>query len=342
MTHVLLVGGALIFEREWNQVPPEFVPRRLDRLLGRSPRARHPLQAPWSDGAAHLEWLARAFAVPGDPPACAAYSWRAVNGQSGSETAEQDVWFCDPVHLSLEPERTVLSAIDAPALSEAENRELFNQAADAANEHGAVLRQGAGRWYLFPREPWALRTMPLQAVLGASIETRLPQGAQAALWRRLLNDVQMRWHASGVNRERESRGRQIANGLWLHGGGTWRTLEPSRFDQVHTDDPVVLGWRQACASKATTRSDSLTIWPHLFEPYWRRDWGAWAAAWVQLDLEIDSMLSASATGARRCIELVACGRQAAASFMLRAGMGLLPWRRRALRECLIESMTSGL
>ena len=339
MTHVLLVGGALIFEQEWNQVPPGFVPRRLDRLLARAPLARHTLQAPWSDGAAHLEWLARAFAVPGDPPACAAYSWQAVNGQSGSETAERDVWFCDPVHLSLEPERTVLSPIDGPALTDAENGELFNEAADAANEHGAMLRQAAGHWYLFPREPWSLQTMPLQAVLGASVEARLPQGAQAALWRRLLNDVQMRWHASGVNRDRESRGRQIVNGLWLHGGGAWRKLEPSRFDQVHTDDPVVLGWQQAGASKATTRSDSLTIWPHLFEPYWRRDWGSWAAAWVQLDLEIDSMLRASGAGPRRRLELVACGRQAAASFTLGAGMGLLPWRRRAPRECLLEPLT---
>ncbi|HEX4599495.1 MAG TPA: hypothetical protein VH278_17025 [Burkholderiaceae bacterium] len=341
MTQVLLVGGALIFEPEWNQLPAGFVPDRLDRLMRRAPRAWHTLREPWSDGAAHLEWLARTFSVPGDPPACAAYSWRAVSGEGGSQAYESDVWFCDPVHLSLEPERTVLSAIDAPALAEAENRELFNEAADAAKEHAAVLREAAGRWYLFPREPWALRTMPLQAALGASIEARLPQGAHASHWRRLLNEVQMRWHASRVNRERDSRGQQVANGLWLHGGGPWRKLEPSRFGQVHSGDPVVLGWWQAAdAAKATTRSDSLTVWPHLFGPYWRRDWSAWAAAWAQLDLAIASLRSASGAGPRRSLELVTCGRQGVATFTLGAGTSLLPWRRRALRECLLESVTS--
>ena len=339
MTHVLLVGGALVFEPEWNQVPPGFVPDRLDRHLTRAPRAWHALQAAWSDGAAHLAWLARAFAVPGDPPACAAYAWR-VSGSSGSDDPEGDVWFCEPVHLSLEPDRTVLTAVESPPLTEAESRELFLEAADTASGHGAVLRQRAGRWYLFPNEPWNLWTMPLSSVLGASIETRLPQGAQASRWRRLLNEVQMRWHANPVNRERESRGQQTVNGLWLHGGGPWRKLQPSRFDQVVTDDPVVLGWQQAADdSEARTAASSLTVWPHLFEPYWRRSWPVWAAAWAQLDLEIDSLLGLSAARPRRSLELVACGRQGAATFALSRRAGLLPWRRRALRESLLESAT---
>jgi len=338
MTHVVLVGGALIFESEWNQVPPGFVPDRLARHLTRAPRRWQALQAPWADGAAHIEWLAGAFAVPGDPPACAAYSWKAAGGPSASDAANRDVWFCDPVHLSLQPERTVLAPIDSPALSEAENRELFLDAADAVREHGGLLQQTAARWYLFPNEPWELRTMPLQAVLGASVEARLPQGARAAHWRRLLNEVQMRWHANPVNRRRESRGQQAANGLWLYGGGPWSVLQPSRFQQVHTDDTVVLGWQQAAdASKGRARSDSLTVWPHLFEPYWRRDWSAWAAAWTRLDLEIDALFSTSASGPMRSLELVACGRQGAATFTLSRGASLLPWRRRALRDCLLES-----
>jgi hypothetical protein len=340
MTHVLLVAGALIFEAEWDQVPPGFVPDRLAHRLMRARRSWHPLLAPWSDGAAQLEWLARAFAVPGDPPVCAAYSWRATTRQSGSEAPSGDVWFCEPVHLSLEPERTVLTPIDTPPLSEAEGHELFLEAAEAAREHRAVLKEAAGRWYLFPDEPWSLSTLPLQAVLGASVEARLPQGAHASHWRRLLNEVQMRWHAHRVNRERESRRQQVANGLWLHGGGPWGWLDPSRFDQVHTDDAVVLGWRQAARSDSSGRmpSDSLTLWPHLFEPYWRRDWHAWAAGWARLDEQIDALLNVK--GANRRLELVACGRQGAATFAFGRGAAvLLPWRRRALRECVLESTT---
>ena len=71
-----------------------------------------------------------------------------------ADVISEMIEFCEPVHLSLEPERTVLAPIDTPPLTEAESRQLFDEAADSAREHGAVLRQAAGRWYLFPDEPW--------------------------------------------------------------------------------------------------------------------------------------------------------------------------------------------
>jgi len=340
MGRVLLVAGALIFEADWDQVQPGFVPDRLALRLMRARRTWQALGARWSDGAAHLEWLARAFAVPGDPPASAPYSWRVASDPMGSHRFAGEIWFCDPVHLSLEPERTVLTPIDAPPLTGADSGELFNEAVDCARNHGAVLRQAAGRWYLFPDEPWSLQTVPLQTALGASVETRLPQGQHASHWRRLLNEIQMRWHMSRVNQEREARRQQAANGLWLHGGGSWRALDANRFMRVLSDDAVVLGWQQAAKPDPNHRAqyDSLTVWPYLFEPYWRRDWRAWAAAWALLDEEIESWLQAD--GARRDgeLQLVACGRRGAATFTF--GRQLLPWRRRALRECFLEPATA--
>jgi hypothetical protein len=336
MADVLLVAGALIFEADWRQVPAAFASDRLARRLTRARRTWQALGARWSDGAAHLEWLARAFGVPGDPPASAAYAWREAGGPQAHDEAGCDVWFCEPVHLSLEPERTVLAPIDAPRLTEAESRQLFDEAADSAREHGAALRQAGGRWYLFPGEPWELRTTPLQAALGASVEARLPQGKHASHWRRLLNEVQMRWHVNRVNRDRETQRQQTANGLWLHGGGVWRALDPSRFTRVETDDTAVLGWLRAADPSRRTGSDSLTVWPQLFEPYWRRDWQAWAAAWQPLDEGIESLLGSRGSGGGRELELVACGRRGVATFRLGRRAGLLPWRNRTLRECLLE------
>src|SRR5258708_6332615 len=77
-----------------------------------------------------------------------------------------------------------------------------------------------------------VRPRLLPAGLGAWVEAGRPQGRHASLWRRLLTEVQMRWHASRVNHEREARRQQAANGLWLHGGGAWRPLEASRFVRV--------------------------------------------------------------------------------------------------------------
>jgi hypothetical protein len=338
MADVLLVPGALIFESDWDQVSSQVAIDHLARRLTGARRTWQALPAPWSDGAAHLEWLTRAFGVPGDPPPSAAYSWRQMSGPHDRDSPPSDVWFCEPVHFSLAPERTVLAPIDAPLLTEAESRELLDEAADSARNHGAVLRQAAGRWYLFPDEPWDLRTTPLQAALGASVEARLPQGRQALHWRRLLNEVQMRWHANRVNWERERQGQQVANGLWLHGGGAWRALDASRFARVQSDDAVVLGWRQAAQpdSSDRTRRDSLTVWPELFEPYWRRDWRAWSAAWRRLDSQVEALLRPGGPNASRQLELVACGRRGAVTFMLGRRAGLLPWRRRTLRDCLLE------
>jgi hypothetical protein len=338
MKDVLLVAGALIFEPDWDQVGPDCVPDRLARRLARARRAWHRFDARWADGAAHLQWLARAFRVPGDPPACAPYSWQAAAGGDPAALAPGAVWLCEPVHFSLQPERTVLAPIDAPPLTDAESRELFDQAADSARSCGAELRLAAPGWYLFTDPPWDLQTTALQAALGASIEARLPQGRQASQWRRLLNDVQMRWHASRANRERERRGQQAANGLWLHGGGAWRPLAPSPFARVHSDDPMVQGWQQAAGTDppASAPTDTLTVWPGLFEPYWRRDWRAWAAAWARLDALVEALLQDARSRRRGGVELVACGRQAAASFALDRGAGMLSWRRRPLRQCLLE------
>jgi hypothetical protein len=335
MPHVLLVAGALMPEHDREHFAVNRVPGPLARRLTRAVRTVERFDAPWSYGAAHLTWLARAFHAPGDPPATAPFAWRAQSGHQGVGSPAAAVWFCEPVHLSLQPERTVLAPIESPPLSEEEAAELFAEAADSAQAHGVELRREASRWYLLTDPPWNLQTVALQAALGAPVEQRLPRGQHASQWRRLLNEIQMRWHASRTHREREARGQRSANGLWLHGGGMWHALQASRFVTVDTDDPVVQGWQQA-GVPAPAGTDSLTLWPHLFEPYWRGDWSAWAAAWARLEPAVESLLQSVRSSPDRRVELVACGRTTCATFMLTGGAGLLAWRRRALAECLLE------
>ncbi len=336
MPHVLLVPGALMPEHEREHLEQDRVPRQLGRRLQRAARSHQRFTAAWSDGAAHLAWLAHAFGAPGDPPAAAAFALRASGADTSGSASE--VWFCDPVHLRLEPERSVLSPIEAPPLSEPEAAELFDEAADAARGHGAELRRAGGHWYLLTDPPWRLLTTALQAALGASVEHRLPQGEHAGRWRRLLNEVQMRWHTSRTNRERDAHGQQAANCLWLHGGGAWSPLAASPFVQVDGDDPVVRGWQQAARRSAGSpaATDSLTIWPQLFDPYWRSNWRAWATGWTELDATVEALLRAARSAVDGRVALVACGRRSAVSFMLSGSAGLLGWRRRALQECLLE------
>ncbi len=108
MSDLLVVPGALVGEADWSEIGPGGVPERIAHRLTRARRQVQAMRASWSDGAAHLEWLARAFQVPGEPPAAAPFAWQAAIEQTGSDTPARSVWFCEPVHLSLQPERTVL------------------------------------------------------------------------------------------------------------------------------------------------------------------------------------------------------------------------------------------
>ena len=56
-------------------------------------------------------------------------------------------------------------------------------------------------------------------VIGRDISAYLPQGAGAAKWNRLLNEMQMLLHDHPVNQAREANGELPVNSLWLSGGG---------------------------------------------------------------------------------------------------------------------------
>jgi len=342
MRKVLVVPGALVGEPDWDEAGRALLARGalpvLD-LLRRAPRRVRAPDAPWSDGAAHLHWLADAFQVPARPAPTAPYAWNANAGVAEPPAEPGQIWFCEPVHLVLRPERTVLSPIDRPGLDELEVRSLLEDAADSAREAGADLQVRHGRWYLRVPQGWDLQARPLQAVLGASVETRMPTGAGASHWRRLLNEIQMRWYVNAVNTARESRGQQTANALWLHGGGAWTALPASPFAEVESDDPVVLGWHRAGrpAGTAHDRADILTVWPQLFESYWRKDWDAWSRAWIGLQDIVLAHRAAPRSAGQRPLEVVACGRWSVAAFSLREGLARFAFGRRSLRECLVEA-----
>jgi hypothetical protein len=324
MRTILLLPGALVEEADRDSASRALAHCAAADGLRRLQRARRELRrldSPCADGAAHLQWLADAFGVTGDPPPTAPYAWRALGGDAAAAQAGL-VWFCEPVHLLMGRERTVLTPLERPALTAAESEALRQDAADAAGQAGARIEILSGRWFLLTREAWSLQTIPLQAALGASVEARLPRGRDAARFKRLLNDVQMSWHASAVNRGREEAGTAAANGIWLHGGGVAAPLSAPAFAQSGDADPVLAGWRSAAATAPGPAADDarLVVFDGLFDAWWRKDWAAWAQAWSPLPSNAD--------------ELVACGRRACARFTSPGPFGWL--RSRSVIECLTE------
>lgn len=62
-------------------------------------------------------------------------------------------------------------------------------------------------------------THPPAATPDQPLRIRLPEGSDAAAWRRWQSEIQMLLHEHPVNLEREKRGRPPANSLWFSSGG---------------------------------------------------------------------------------------------------------------------------
>lgn len=111
------------------------------------------------------------------------------------------------------------------------------------------------RWYVQPEaaHPPIGGDSP-EEVLGAYIDTALPQGEAGRATRRWLNELQMALHDHPLNRARRERGLPEVNSLWLHGDGAAPSSLSARVDAVWSQDALVLG----CADLAGVHESDLS------------------------------------------------------------------------------------
>ena len=176
---------------------------------------------------------------------------------------------------------------------------------------------------------------PLSAVLGQPLPVARADDGDALHWSRLLNEIQMRWHADPVNRDREAQGLPVINSLWLHGGGTWSSRTPLRWPRVHTQRFDLHGL--AIAAGATiakpddaVNGDALLVWDDALAFAREADWSGWLVAMRAIDRRLAS-LPPSAT-----LELVMTGRERIRVRCARPSDRYCFWRRTALEEALAE------
>jgi hypothetical protein len=101
---------------------------------------------------------------------------------------------------------------DTVALIDLLNRHF---AADAI----ALAAPRPSTWFVRSDKTPAIETSPLDAVLGRAIYRHLPRGADAKIWQRWQDEIQMLLHDHAVNQARETQGRAPVTGIWLWGGG---------------------------------------------------------------------------------------------------------------------------
>lgn len=296
--------------------------------------------------APHLHWLWRQFGGTGDP-VTAPYALRALDPDADCGA---QCWLADPVHFAFARDHMLVSPLDRPP-SAAESDVLAGHLREALEVLGAearpILHVHGHRWLLTLAQPWSLRTTPLDGALGQSALDHWPVGDDAARWRRLLTEVQMRWHSDPVNETREASGSTTVNAVWLHGGGAWSPLPARPFGAVASNDPILRGW--ALASGVPGRAirddgellpsgaDVVSIRSDLLVPSQFEAWGQWIEHLAQLDRKLREVQETCFAAGGDELMLVLGGRRSVRLARLRRRDAWRLWRNAPVAPLLAET-----
>ena len=272
---------------------PETLPKvpAIDGLLARADRI------PTGDPDAATALL-RCFGVATDPERDVPTAPISLLGEASDEWPVGFWMHADPVHLRPDRDRLLLFSGTGVAPDRAEADALVA----LFNSHFAAdgLRLTAPhphRWYLGSDRELDLRTEPLERVLGGPVPLDLPSGADARRWRGLMNEVQMLFYGSEVNRLREQARRPAISGIWTWGGGMLPERSGEPPDAVVGDDPLSAGLARWCGvahralegwspQEPLPGCRHLMLWDRLGAALLERDLDGWSTALVALDTTI--------------------------------------------------------
>ena len=192
-------------------------------------------------------WLCQRFGV-GQVPAG---DWPVAPIEAALELGDAGpcYWLrADPVHLRADRSRLVLFGPEPLAIRQEEAEALAASFNALYQSDGLQLfTPHPGRWYLRLAEPPGLATTPLPEMIGRDIDRHLPRGRDAGFWHARLNEIQMLFHAPGVNEARAVEGRPAITSLWLGGGGRMPAGVQARDAWMFTTNPLARALAGACA-----------------------------------------------------------------------------------------------
>jgi hypothetical protein len=312
--------------------------------------ARAQVDDAWQAGddvhAPHLHWLWRQFGGAGEP-VTAPYALRALDPDADCGA---QCWHVDPVHFTFARDHVLVALLDDPP-SGAETDALASHLRAALDDVGTDARPAVHvhghRWLLSLARRWSLRTTPLDGALGQSALEHWPTGDDAALWRKLLTDVQMRLHSDPVNEARETGGLTTVNAVWLHGGGAWSPLPARPFGAVASSDPILRGWALAsgvpdhaiCGDGEipTVKADAVSIRSELLAPSQFEAWGQWIERLGALDQRLRELQEACFGAGGDELMLVLGGRRSVRIARLRRHDAWRLWRNAPVAPLLAET-----
>jgi hypothetical protein len=210
----------------------------------------------------HENWLARQFAFDtpkgnNSPPVVAAAM------QNFGLASDPGYWFLlQPVHIHIARDHLVLTDQRRLELTEQESRALFETAKPLFNETGKILLYGdAVTWFVQANDWTDLLTATPDAACGHNIDIWMPKDPHDIhdrAWRKLQNEVQMHWHTHTVNDQREFRGAEPINSVWLWGGSPSAIPSLANTEKRYSHTFNLASWMKAYGQFAKNQTQHCT------------------------------------------------------------------------------------
>jgi len=233
------------------------------------------------------EWLAELFGLDTDAPVAAL---RRMGEPHLAPPAPGQVWLCaDPVYLHFAREHLILSDASGLDLDGDEAAALVAALNETFSDLGHFEAGAPDRWYLRLAAPANVRFFPLSDVTSRPLGHFLPEGPDAALWARTMNEAQIVLHNHPVNQAREAAGRPTANSLWLWGAGRELPGLRAPAPRVLAHGPVARGLALAAGLEARPPAlphggtDALVVLEDLLGPALHLDLERWRETLLALE-----------------------------------------------------------
>lgn len=152
-------------------------------------------------------------------------------------------WFhADPVHLQADMDHAILRDSSSLDLRQDDSDALIEEVNKHFYEDGIrLVAIDTNHWFINVAGNAQIETTALHDVIGCNVNFYLPKGDDEKFWKRFLNEVQMLFHMSDVNKQREMSGLLPINSLWLWGGGGKPRIRKKFNADVYADHAMVKG-----------------------------------------------------------------------------------------------------
>lgn len=205
----------------------------------------------------------------------------------------------EPVHLHATRDHLVLLPLSELSIPPDEIMILMEEANTIFGEEEIIpISRDPNAWVYAANEYESLYTHSVAQATGRNIDWWLPKdtvvSGLAKRWRRIQNEIQMRWHIHPINEAREAQGLPRINSVWIYGIGkaTDITYSPelTNATQIISDHP----WMTSIAAQLgipLLRSQTVQWEQQPSNTFvWLKDidkqWPRLRQAMLELDLEI--------------------------------------------------------